>query len=86
MTRAERHFVLNRADSKVGVDLAQVAALMGHQIDIKLPSTRAVPRSMNEGIPLIESTPHAPFARRMTELVGRIAPETAHRRRRRARR
>ncbi len=77
MTTQTRHFVVNRADSKVGLELAEVAALVGMPVDFKLPSSRAVAYSMNEGVPLIESTPRSPFARRISDMVVRFVPEHA---------
>ncbi len=77
MTTQTRHFVVNRADSKVGLELAEVAALVGMPVDVKLPSSRAVAYSMNEGVPLVESAPRAAFARRIADMVTRFVPEHA---------
>ena len=77
MTTARRHFVLNRADSRVGLELTEVAATVGMPIEVKLPSARAVAVSMNEGIPLVESAPRSPFARRRLELQTRFVPVEA---------
>lgn len=80
LTRPTRHFVLNRADSRVGVELAEVAASVGMQIDIRLPSARSVAQSMNDGTPLAEYSPRAAYSRRITELAGRLAPIATTRR------
>jgi len=79
LTAARRYFVLNRADSKVGIRLADVAAAVGHPIDLKLPSNRSVPISMNGAEPLVESTPKSPFARQVRTLVDRFAGVPAKR-------
>lgn len=79
MTEATRHVVLNRADSRVGLELADVAALVGHTVDIRLPSARAVALSMNEGAPIVETAPRSAFSRRITELVARFVPVPARR-------
>jgi pilus assembly protein CpaE len=45
-------FLLNRADSQVGIDLADVEAIVGRAPDVLVPSDRAVTRSVNEGMPI----------------------------------
>ncbi len=82
MTRATRHFVINRADSKVGLELAEMAAAVGQPVAFKLPSSRAVAYSMNEGIPLVESTPRSAFSKRIADMVATFVPEAAPARRR----
>jgi pilus assembly protein CpaE len=67
MTRGTRHFVLNRADSKVGVDAAEAAAVMGMPVSVELPSARAVPLSMNQGRPVVETAPRSPVAKRFMQ-------------------
>lgn len=70
---AEHHFVLNRADAKVGVDIADVEAALGMTTDATVPSTRAVPLSMNQGRPIVLDAPTAPAARALSGLADRIA-------------
>jgi pilus assembly protein CpaE len=72
LTQARRHFVINRADSKVGLDIKDVEATVGMPVDISVPSSHAVPLSMNQGIPVVESQPRSPVARQMTQLAGRF--------------
>lgn len=67
--KANRRFVINRADSKVGLTVLDVEATVGMRVDTKIPSSRMVPRSMNEGIPIVESAPRAPVSRALFELV-----------------
>jgi pilus assembly protein CpaE len=86
MTEQHRHLVINRADSKVGLDLDDVQAIIGMPVDVAVPSTRAVPLSLNQGTPVIESEPRSPVARQLAGLVERFAEQTvsaAGRRRRR---
>lgn len=89
MVHQRRHFVINRADSKVGLDVADVEATVGLPVDVAIPSSRAVPLSMNQGTPVVESQPRSPVARGFTSLVGRFLEEpaesTGRRRRRSAR-
>jgi pilus assembly protein CpaE len=72
MRSPARHFVLNRADSRVGLDKEDVAAAAGIAIDVELPSSRRVPLSLNAGMPLVLSSPRSPMARRIAQLVERL--------------
>ncbi len=65
----KRHFVLNRADSKVGINISDVESAVGMPVDVRVPSSRLVPRSMNEGTPLIESSPKSPVARAFVQVA-----------------
>ncbi len=69
---AEHHFVLNRADAKVGVDVADVEAALGMTAHTAVPSSRAVPLSMNQGKPVVLDAPSSSAARALTGLAGRI--------------
>jgi pilus assembly protein CpaE len=44
--------VLNRANSNVGIDQADVVAILGRDADISVPSNREVAKSMNQGDPI----------------------------------
>jgi pilus assembly protein CpaE len=79
MTANRRHFVLNRADSRVGLSTDDVASVAGMRIDLELPSSRQVPVSLNEGRPLMARNPRSPVARRIAELAGRIIEASWHR-------
>ncbi len=70
----KRHFVLNRADSKVGISISDVESSVGMPVDVRIPSSRLVPRSMNEGMPLIESAPKSPVARAFIEIADIFSP------------
>ncbi len=83
MTKQRRHVVLNRADSNVGLNTTEVAATLGRNIDIKVSSARAVPLSMNQGIPIIEATPRSPVAKQLVELAGLFAEMPARKKGRR---
>ena len=72
LTRARRHVVLNRADSKVGLSQVDVVEALGISIDVFLPSTRSVPRSFNLGQPLVSTTPRDRFSRGIRLLAKRV--------------
>ena len=69
---ARRHIVLNRSDSKVGLDISEVADVLGASIDVAVPSTRQAPISFNEGRPLVTNYPKTPIAKRIVELSERF--------------
>ena len=79
MVTQRRHFLLNRADAKVGLDAADIEATVGMPVDVSVPSSRVVPLSMNQGSPVVESEPRSPVAKQLTTLVNRFAPEPASR-------
>jgi pilus assembly protein CpaE len=51
--RERTTLVLNRADSRVGISSDDVVAIVGRAPDITIPSDRDIPRSVNEGIPIV---------------------------------
>jgi pilus assembly protein CpaE len=54
------HVVLNRADSKVGLQVADVEKTLGTPIAVQLPSSRAVPAAVNRGVTLAAESPAHP--------------------------
>lgn len=52
--------VINRADSKVGLTLAEVEKTLRVQISAQIPSSRAVPASINRGVPIVLDDPSHP--------------------------
>jgi pilus assembly protein CpaE len=63
MKSQTRHFVLNRADSRVGIEVDDAAAVVGLPIHATIPSARDVPLSMNLGVPVVESAPRSPVGK-----------------------
>lgn len=51
--RARTRIVLNRADSRVGLSTDDVVAVVGRPPDVMVPSDRDIPRSVNEGAPIV---------------------------------
>jgi pilus assembly protein CpaE len=72
MTAQRRHFVLNRSNAKVGLDLGDIEDAIGMKCELTLPSSRSVPLSMNVGSPVIETDPRSPVARQLQRLVERF--------------
>jgi pilus assembly protein CpaE len=61
--------VLNRADSRVGITREDVAAIVGRAPDVLVPSDRDIPRSINEGVPIVHSKARSEAARAFRDLA-----------------
>jgi pilus assembly protein CpaE len=76
-----RHFVLNRADARVGLEIADVEAALGMAVDVAVPSSRDIPLSMNQGRPVAldqpEGGPAEEIMRFARSLAGVPDPEKA---------
>jgi pilus assembly protein CpaE len=72
MTGAQRHFVLNRSDARVGLSQRDIEATVGMPVDVSVPSSRTVPISVNQGSPVIASDPRSPVSKALTQLVYRF--------------
>ncbi|HYD09959.1 MAG TPA: P-loop NTPase, partial [Acidimicrobiales bacterium] len=70
MTGAQRHVVLNRADSDVGITADEVASTLGMEISVQVPSSRSIPASINAGTPVVVAQPASAVARPLQQLVG----------------
>lgn len=55
LTSARRHIVLTRADARVGLNVEDIERTIGRPIDVTIPSTRAVPLSINQGTPVLQT-------------------------------
>jgi pilus assembly protein CpaE len=51
--RGRTRLVLNRGDSRVGISPDDVVAIVGRPPDVTIPSDRDIPRSVNEGTPIV---------------------------------
>jgi pilus assembly protein CpaE len=56
-------YILNRANSKVGMKKSEVEQALGVKIDFEVPSDRAVPLAVNRGVPTVVADGGADFAR-----------------------
>lgn len=65
--------VLNRADSKVWLDIAEVEKSLPAPIVARIPSDRLVPRSVNRGAPVVLDAPRSAVARALTDLAKHVA-------------
>lgn len=67
--------VLNRADSKVGLDAGDVERVMKIQVDAMIPSSRLVPTSLNKGRPVVLDEPNSEVAAAIKQLATKFAGE-----------
>jgi pilus assembly protein CpaE len=65
--------VINRADSKVGLRLPDVEKLLGSRVDVTIPSSRAVPLSVNKGHPILLEEPKAAVSQAVRRVAGHLA-------------
>jgi pilus assembly protein CpaE len=60
--RSSREIVLNRADARVGLTLADVERVLRTPVTVRVPSSRAVPASTNRGVPIVADQPNHPVS------------------------
>ena len=71
----QRVVVLNRSDARVGLTPADIERVVRAPILGHVPSTRDVPVSINQGVPLIADNPAHPVSRAIKEIAEtRLAP------------
>jgi pilus assembly protein CpaE len=77
-------YVLNRANSKVGMKKSEVEQALGVKIDFEVPSDRAVPLAVNRGVPTVVADGGSDFSRAMRAmskgLLIKSSAQTAKRR------
>jgi pilus assembly protein CpaE len=66
--------VLNRADSRVGITHDDVMAVLGKAPDVMVPSDRDIPRSVNEGTPIVLTKERSEAAVAFKKLAGFYDP------------
>lgn len=74
--------VLNRSDTKVRLDIAEVERTLGMETQTKIPSDVVVPQSVNRGTVVVTESPKSGVARSLEELADEFAPRAASRKKR----
>jgi pilus assembly protein CpaE len=69
--------VLNRADSRVGITPDDVSTIVGRGPDVSIPSDREIPRSVNEGTPIVATRQSSGAAKAFRALADRYAKTPA---------
>jgi Flp pilus assembly CpaE family ATPase len=67
--RQIRSIVVNRADSKVGISLEHVERVVRSPISAHIPSSRAVPISINRGVPITLESPSHPVSQAIAKFA-----------------
>jgi pilus assembly protein CpaE len=75
-------FVLNRANSKVGMKKKEVEGALDVKIGFEVPSDRAVPLGVNRGAPPVIGDPSSDFARAMRGVAKSLLSPQAPKKRR----
>jgi pilus assembly protein CpaE len=73
--RSRLHLVVNRADARVGLRLADIERVLGTPVDATVPSSRLVPLSVNKGSPILVEEPRSA----VTQAIRRMAAQLAGR-------
>jgi pilus assembly protein CpaE len=73
LPRERFRVVLNRADSKVGLDAADVERVMKIRVDAMIPSSRLVPMSLNKGRPVVLDDPGSEVSQAVAQLAIRFS-------------
>jgi pilus assembly protein CpaE len=66
---ADVTLVLNRADTSIGISMADVERLLGRRPDVLVPSDRAIPTAITEGRTIVAAEPHSAAARAYVSLA-----------------
>jgi pilus assembly protein CpaE len=71
---ARINIVLNRANSKVGMKQREVEAALEQKVRYEVPSDRAVPLSVNKGVPAVLSEAGSDFAKAVNGIAKGVFP------------
>jgi pilus assembly protein CpaE len=67
------HLILNRANSKVRLEVSDVERTLGVKADCLIPSDIVVPQCVNKGVAVVLEAPKSGVARAIEELAARYA-------------
>jgi pilus assembly protein CpaE len=72
MDALTRHFILNRADARIGIRIGDVLDGVGLKTDLEIPTSREVGISLSKGEPIVLSNAKSAMAKRVAQLAERI--------------
>lgn len=72
-----RYIVLNFADPSRGLSISDVEATVRAKVDVVIPQSNAIPLSVNQGIPLLQSGGRDQATQKLASLVDLVAPGTS---------
>ena len=68
------HLILNRANSKVKLEVGEVERTLGVKAEALIPSDVVVPQSVNKGMPVVLDAPKSPIAKSLEQLADSFLP------------
>jgi len=74
------HLILNRANSKVKLDVSEVERTLQIKAESLIPSDVVVPQSVNKGTPVVLDTPKSGVAKSLEQLADMFVPAGGRRR------
>ena len=74
--------VLNRANSKVKLEVSEVERTLQLKADALIPSDVVVPQSVNKGAPVVMTAPKSGVAKSLRQLAGQFIEDRAPKKRR----
>ena len=77
--RSRVRLLLNRADTNVGLRLPEVEKALGTPVDGRIPSSRSVPQSINQGNPIVLGEPKSKVSEAIRGIAGHLAAAPAGR-------
>lgn len=75
------HLVLNRANSKVKLEVSEVEKTLGMKASALIPSDIAVPQSVNKGEPVVDFAPKSSVSKAIDEMADMVLPRQAKKKR-----
>lgn len=60
--------IINRADDRIGLNLAEVEKALGIRVSACIPTDKKVPLSVSRGVPVVLDSPQAPFSKSLNRL------------------
>jgi pilus assembly protein CpaE len=75
------HLILNRANTKVKLDVGEVERTLGIKAEIQLPSDIVVPQSINKSVPVVLDAPRSSIAKALESIADRYIPANQKRKR-----
>jgi pilus assembly protein CpaE len=70
------HLVMNRANARVHLDIADVERALGIDAEFRIPSDIAIPQAVNRGVPVVLDKPRSPAALALRAIADRYSPVT----------
>jgi len=70
------HLILNRANSKVKLEVGEVERTLQVKAEALIPSDVVVPQSVNKGLPVVLDSPKSGIAKALEQVADLFLPTT----------